>query len=252
MEEKAGSIIQPMLIICGIFTMVALFVVSYLIYFHRRKTQLIANAEEALRQSKIEVQEATYSVLSKELHDNVGQLLSTAKMLLGLTERKLDQSPDTLHTANETLGKAIYELRMLSRSLDKDWLEQFNFSENLTAEIRRINSGGIISAEYIGSLSIPLNAEKQILLFRVVQEAIQNAIRHGQPSAITVSVFEKNDNACIYIIDNGKGFTADDKKGMGLTNMKQRTKLLKGSIEWDSAAGKGTEVKIFLPINEIP
>ena len=118
MQEKASSIIQAIIIISSIFTLVAAFLVSYLLYFNKRKAKLIdeknklaEDFEQQLLKSQVEVQETTYNVLSKELHDNVGQLLSTAKMLLGLTERSLDKIPDTLVTANATLGKAIQELR---------------------------------------------------------------------------------------------------------------------------------------------
>ena len=100
-----------------------------------------AKYEQELLQSKLETQEQTFQQIGKELHDNVGQLLSTSRMLLGLTERSLPNPPDTLLTANATLGEAISELRSLSKSLDKEWLEQFSFTDNLQTEISRINAG---------------------------------------------------------------------------------------------------------------
>jgi signal transduction histidine kinase len=206
--------------------------------------------EQELLQSKLETQEQTFQQIGKELHDNVGQLLSTSRMLLGLTERSMAQPPDTLLTANATLGQAIMELRSLSKSLDKEWLEQFSFTHNLETEIARINAGNKIKADYFIGSSIPLRSDEQIILFRIVQEAIQNAIKHASPDTIHIHLTPQNGNFIILIEDNGEGFVQPETaKGMGLTNMKHRTGLLGGTISWGTNKGKGTVVKIVLPIN---
>src|SRR4051812_4775518 len=83
------------------------------ISFIKEKELMQSGFEQVLLQSQVEVQENTYRQIAGELHDNIGQLLSTTKMLMGVTEIKLGQVPDTLNTANATLGKAIQELRSL-------------------------------------------------------------------------------------------------------------------------------------------
>jgi len=206
--------------------------------------------EKQLMRSQIEVQEATLSVLGKELHDNIGQLLSSTKMLLGVTERKLVNPPDTLLIADETLGKAINELRSLSKSLDKEWLEQFNFIDNLTAEVSRVNASGDLSISFSHPVFLPLNAEKQIILFRIVQEAMQNALKHAQAKSIQVTVVEMLDTLVIRITDNGKGFNISDNKfnGVGINNIRNRTALLGGSVQWKSSIDEGTTILIQLPV----
>lgn len=203
-----------------------------------------------LTQSRIEVQELTYQHIGKELHDNVGQLLSTSRMLLGLTERSLPAIPDTLLTANETLARAINELRSLSRSLDKEWLEQFSFADNLEMEIDRINAGGYIAADYHQEIPLFLRADEQIILFRIVQEAIQNAIRHGLPHHIFISVSISGNDYLIAIKDDGHGNLPEQNTGMGMLNMKHRTNLLGGEIHWHPTPGKGTTVVITLPVKQ--
>lgn len=258
MYEKAGSLIQAIIIITSIFTLVSAFVIAYLLYFNKRKAKLLEEKDtmtkdfqEQLMQSQIEVQEQTFQQIGKELHDNVGQLLSTSRMLLGLTERNLPNPPDTLLTANATLGQAINELRSLSKSLDKEWLEQFSFTDNLKTEISRINAGNGVLAEFIASDTLSLASGEQIILFRIVQEAIQNAIKHGQPKNMQVEVKREETNYCITICDDGSGFTSNEKStGMGMTNMKHRTNLLGGTITWNSIPEQGTTVCIFLPIKK--
>lgn len=250
MQETANAIIA----ISSVLTLVAAFVIAYILYFNKRKSTLIqeknALKEEfnrQLRQSQVEVQEHTFQQIGKELHDNVGQLLITSKMLLGLTERVLESPPDMLITANATLGQAINELRSLSKMLDKEWLEQFNFSNNLKTEIDRINTGNVVQAVFSYTGNMPLKAESQIILFRIVQEAIQNAIRHGRADKIYIAVAEEQETINISVQDNGRGFSSGDGKGMGLANMRHRATLLGGTITWDSAPQQGTVVTIILP-----
>jgi signal transduction histidine kinase len=260
MYQQADKVIQAIIVITAIFTVVALFVIAYVIFFNRKKSILIAEKNalkeqfyQQLLKSQVEIQEYTFLQIGKELHDNVGQLLSTSKMLIGLTERSLANPPDSLLTANATLAHAIVELRSLAKSLDKEWLQQFRFSDNLSDEVARLNSGNSVQAVFNSFYEMELESEKQIILFRIVQEAIQNAVKHGRPTCIEIVIDRVDNQFCISVSDNGIGFTGNEpKNGMGLRNMKHRTALLGGTIAWDSILGTGTTVNIYLPIkNEV-
>ncbi len=254
MPEKTTIIIQAIIIICAVFLLVAAFVIAYMLYFKSRKAKMLMEKEtmviefeKQLLQSQVEVQENTYSVLSKELHDNIGQLLGTAKMLLGVTERKMENPPETLLQANASISKAITDLRSISKSLDKDWLQQFNFHQNLSDEIARINSGKMIQATLDQSCELYMNAGEQLILFRIVQEAMQNAIKHAMPKHIFVKISEDKNTLQIIVQDNGKGFIQKEiPTGMGLKNMEQRARILRGNIKWDSN-DNGTLLTITIP-----
>lgn len=240
-----------------LFFIFTVFSISYLLIFRKKRKKhheeidtFKKEFQRQLLQSQIEVQEYTYNALSKELHDNVGQLLSTSRMLLGLTERNLPNPPDTLLTANATLGDAISELRSLSKSLDREWLEQFSFANNLATEITRINNTGTlrITATFKENYTLPLRSEEQIILFRIVQEAIQNAIKHAQAKDIHISIKGDGQALYIHVDDDGKGFSPGATlTGMGLLNMKHRTTLLGGTIQWQVVPNAGTSVQIVIP-----
>lgn len=210
---------------------------------------LEADFRRQLLQSQVEVQEATFSSLGKELHDNIGQLLGTAKMLLGVSQRNLATSADTIKTADETLSKAIHELRSLSKTLNKEWLEQFDFKQNLQTEIGRINAAGLMQISVSDRTNkLALTAEEQIILFRIVQEAIQNAVKHSEANSVEIQMSNSDNSLFINIHDNGKGFVIPEHiTGVGLMNMKHRTTLLKGDIQWKNM-GEGTLVIITLPL----
>ncbi|QNA46043.1 sensor histidine kinase [Lacibacter sediminis] len=232
--------------------------VSFIVIHRKRRNQFIRDKltmekelEQQLLQSRIEVQEQTFQQIGKELHDNVGQLLSTSRMLIGLTERELKNPPDTLLTANATLGQAINEIRTLAKSLDKEWLERFSFSENIQTVIDRINAGEVIKASYEEQVPLLLRSDEQIILFRIVQEAVQNAVKHASPASILIRVQKEEEGYTIQITDDGRGFdTATVKRNMGLTNMQHRIHLLGGIINIQSSPGNGTNVHIYFPLQK--
>ena len=249
-----NNIIIAVITVTVVFTLFAVFMIIYFLASRRNKEKYRREMqaskkeyEKQLLQVQVEVQESTYRHIAKELHDNVGQLLSTTKMLMGITELKLGHAPDTLVNANATLGKAIQEIRLLSRSLDKEWLEQFNFLENLQAEVERINGSEVIKARVDCAINIPLKAEEQIILFRIVQEAMQNAVRHAQPSIVNV-VINNGQHLEVKVINDGKPLPPNFH-GMGTNNMKHRAKLFGGTVQWQSAPDE-TVVTICLPLNK--
>ncbi|MDQ2718564.1 MAG: sensor histidine kinase [Bacteroidota bacterium] len=242
-------------------TIVLLLLVAFLFSFfirYRFKNNAYLKEKEAMNkaferillQSQIEVQEATFLGLSHELHDNIGQLLSSTKMFLGITQRNLPNPPETLNIAEETLGKAINELRSLSKSLDKEWLEQFDFIQNLKAEAERVNQAGYLQILFTHPDKLFLKPDKQIILFRIVQEAIQNAIKHAQAKNIQIKLTNTKEIIRVDIIDDGIGFDETlPIVGLGMRNMKQRSKFLGGTATWNSKEN-GSSVTIELPFKE--
>lgn len=253
---EKNEVIIAVLIGTTVLILLAGFLLFFFIRYRSRKNQFIREREnlkkqfeQILLQSQIEVQENTFAELSRELHDNLGQLLVSTKALIAVTERSLPQMPETLIMAEETLSKAIYELRSISKSLDKEWLKQFDFIENMENEVKRINALQILQMNFTHPQKILLQPEEQIILFRIVQEAIQNSVKHSEAKQIDINVSNSVSSLIVNITDNGKGFSEAqlNSSGLGLKNMKHRTQLLGGIIEWNSFYGNGSAVIIKLP-----
>lgn len=259
MHQTEQNIIVTVILITSVFLIAGVFLLFYVRLYNERKRNheeekqvMKQEFDTQILHAQVEVQEATFSTLGGELHDNIGQLLSSTKMLLGLTERALSPVPDTLLAATETLGKAIHELRALSKSMTREWLEQFDFVDNLRTETQRLNANNLLQVQLSCLPSIPMTADKQILLFRIVQEAIQNVIRHSGAGLLIMEVSREGDRLHVSLADNGKGFTDTGKRsGIGLINMKQRVRVLGGQIEWSSPNGGGTRVFINLPLEKM-
>jgi signal transduction histidine kinase len=259
MEEKATSIIQSVIIICSIFTLVAGFLVSYVLYFNKRKNRYHQEKKEMealfsneLLKTQFETREEALTQISEELHDHIGQLLSSTKMLLGITERSLPQPPATLLTAQETLGMAIQDIRALSKALNREWLDRFDIMDNLQAEAARINAGQSVSVNLDAtSRNLPLDSNTQIILFRIIQETIQNSIKHAGATRIDIGI-SVNDTLTVRIKDDGKGFNVGEElhKGLGLANIRRRAKAICAEVSIISAPGEGACTTITLPLQK--
>ncbi len=248
-------------LIAGTFLLlflVVIVIVAAMRYQNRKRTHLIDvqrmkhEQEREILKSTLEAQEQTLNQLSRELHDNVGQLLSSTKLLIGVAKRALTNPMEELQLAEDTVAKAITELRALSKSLNKDWLEQFDFIQNLNAEARRINATNEFEMTIQHPEIIYLPSDRQLILFRIVQEAFQNSLKHGKASQINIRVEQVDVNLHVMIEDNGKGFDVSDssQQGVGMINIKNRAQMLGGSAKWQSN-GSGTAVKVQIPIQEI-
>jgi signal transduction histidine kinase len=209
--------------------------------------------QQQLLQSVLETQEYSLNKISRELHDNIGQLLSSTKMLLGIAEMELDNVPDTLKTAEQTLSKAIQDVRQLSKSINKEWLHEFNLIENLQAEKQRIIAGRDIQVELNSKHEkLALEPEAQVILFRVVLEALHNSIKHASAKQIVIKIEHTTNNFQLTVKDDGHGFDIKSakKENTGLHTMEQRIKLLGGDIKWISSNKKRTLIKIKIPAEQ--
>ncbi|MFT4155547.1 sensor histidine kinase [Parafilimonas sp.] len=207
--------------------------------------------EHELLLSQLETQEYSFSQISAALHDNIGQLLSTTKLLLGMTVMELTQPPDTLKTAEQTLAKAITDLRSLSKTLHNGWLPYFDFVCSLKAEKERINVLRKVQVEIISDFEkLPMEPGAQVILFRVVCEALQDIIKRHLPDNINVQL-KNRINFAEVIIENNSNPNAQlsAKKHAVPGSMQRRIQLLGGSIKWQYRRADTYCMLIKIPVN---
>ncbi|MDB5229660.1 MAG: hypothetical protein JWN76_465 [Chitinophagaceae bacterium] len=243
----AGLLVLFFSIVYILFFLLARQKQNALLYTHRKMKN---EFETQLLQAKIETQDEALSFVAKELHDNVGQLLNSAKLLAGVCKKNPVKANEIIDIIDETLAQTIKEIRSLSKSLSKEWLTGFSLIENLNAEIKRINYSGQIKIEFNDELQLEVPNNTQLVLFRIVQEAIQNVIKHASANLIVITMSQSSELLKITLSDNGQGITKEVQDGMGMANMKHRTRLLGGTIEW-LCMQRGTTIEITLPIKTL-
>ncbi len=245
MDEKEIIIITAIAIpICLVVIVIVLFSV-----FARRKNRLLREQAEAkkdfereLAESQIEIREETLRNISWELHDNIGQLMTLAKIQAQMSLEK----PEMMVEVSETIGIGINELRALSKLINPEALKSLSLMEAVGLEIERFNRLKFIEAQLtVNGVVTPIEANIQIILFRILQEFFSNTIKHSKASSLRVVLDYTDDELTITAADDGVGFEKNDNfMGIGLKNMTTRAKLINSTLKIDSIKDKGTTLHL--------
>lgn len=224
----------------------------------------------------INAQEQERSKIASELHDSIGQMLALVKINLARIDASLQASPAvvmegmggfndqeeslsfTTHNGefmeifNETLqllDETCMELRRISHNMMSPELEHINLEEALKNLLWKSLKNQQVVYE-INCYKIPEKIDRliKINLYRIVQEAMANIIRHAKASKITVQLMGGAEDMNLLIEDNGRGFNLEtNRDGIGLKNIRSRVELMKGSLDIDSVHGRGTIININVP-----
>lgn len=221
---------------------------------NRLKTTIIQQQDIASR-SIIDAEERERKRIAGDLHDGVGQLFSTVKMNMEiLKERFLVKQPDANILAQKTMAlidESCAEVRSIAHQIMPNALIKSGLVSALRDFINKIPSDKLkISIEAKG-LNERLENNMETVLYRVIQESVNNVIKHAQATELDIVLLCDAEEITVSIEDNGKGFDVKDKinfTGIGLKNMASRIEFLKGSFEVSSSQGKGTLVAIHIPI----
>lgn len=245
MDEKEIIIIAAIAIpITLVIVVIVLFSV-----FSRRKNRLLQEQENAkkafdreLAESQIEIREETLRNISWELHDNIGQLMTLAKIQAQMAQER----PELLAEVSETIGSGIDELRALSKLINPEALKSLSLKEAVSLEMERFNRLKFIAAELKVQGSItPIESNTQIILFRIMQEFFSNTIKHSRASTLKVILDYSDELLTISAEDNGVGFDKSDNfMGIGLKNMKTRAQLINSTLKINSVKGQGTTLHL--------
>lgn len=187
--------------------------------------------ELQLQKAQIEIQENTFTTLAQELHDNIGQLFSSAIMQLNIVQIKQPLQPNEFKEAFSTISNGIEEIRTLSKILNKDWLKQFSLLTNISNELSRLEKSYTIEKNIQLQEPLQLTHNEQLILFRIIQELLQNIVKHAQATLIKFTLTENEQEYIFSVVDNGIGFKQEQTKaGNGLLHIKQRAVLINAQI----------------------
>ncbi|GAB3960853.1 hypothetical protein GCM10028805_59090 [Spirosoma harenae] len=242
----------------GGFITLLLFVYKQRYKAHQQELiTLQETAQRELLQSQLEVQNQTLQQIARELHDNIGQLLSVVVMRLNTLEDETEapSSQESIQETRDLVRKTIAEVRMLSKTLDHDTVGRFGLLPSLRLELERIQRAGKLETELsvVGD-DYSLDEKTEMVLLRMTQESLNNALKHAKASKLQVIADYTSDTFRLAIVDDGAGFNVSeatsrtiDQSGAGLTNLYHRAKLLGGSCTIESQPGAGTSIEIQLP-----
>ena len=261
MEESTTQALSLYLII-GTMGMLFLAgsIIFFVIFYQKRmlqnkmeKQMLETDYQKQLLDSTIDSQEKERKRIASDLHDGVGAMLSAAKLNLNMLKGGTIPANEMIEAVGETkdmIDETIETVRRISKDLLPSSLEKFGLNmavqelcDKLTNAETRVTFDQ--SGEYAG-----LDAQKELMIYRVIQELINNALKHSEAETISIKM-QQNDHLQITVEDNGKGFDLeatknDIKKGVGLYNIENRVSLLDGDVDFVSSPGNGAKVTIVI------
>ncbi|MEW6194310.1 MAG: histidine kinase [Bacteroidota bacterium] len=213
-------------------------------------------AQQSFTKQLIESQEEERKRIAGELHDSIGQdiLLIKNRALLGLqTEIKDEFLLEQLNAINNAASDMIHVIRETAFDLRPAHLERLGLTETINSVLQKIKETTKININYnIENIDNIFPAEKEIYLFRIIQEGINNIIKHSEAANAVIEISRMNDSLLLNIIDDGKGFElnagVETSGGFGLNNILNRIKILNGNFEITSAPAKGTRLQITIPV----
>ncbi len=237
------------------FFAIGIFIILAFIKIYNRKQKYIQEKKQAqdrfnhlILQTQIEIQEQTLKTISQEIHDNIGQVLSLTKLTLGSIESADVEVVNKIGTTKILINKAIIDLKDISNSLNTDSIESIGLLKAVENEVELINKTNLKAALTINGIVEKLDPKTELILFRMVQECISNAIKHSKAEQIDILANYEQNYFELTITDNGIGFNTDkiSNQGLGLKNIQNRIKFIEARLSINSSYA-GTEIKISIP-----
>nr|WP_276532459.1 sensor histidine kinase [Cytobacillus horneckiae] len=196
----------------------------------------------------IDVQENERKHLSRELHDGIGQnlyshLITISRLQSEINHPLLDQMRD------ET-SEIIEELRDLSWQLRPSVLDDLGLIPAIRSYLVRFSDHFNIKVQFASDVSSRLSSDKEIAIYRVIQEGLTNIRKYAETEEASVTISEKEAEISVVIVDHGKGFDSQKiTRGVGLFSMEERARSTNGKLTIHSVLGKGTKVALSIPLS---
>jgi two-component system NarL family sensor kinase len=263
MQSSPDDFVIFLLVTTSIILLMAVFVITMILFYRKKQINyqknidnIKADYEKAILNSRIEVQEQTFQNISREIHDNIGISLTLAKLNLNtLNLPDISHSQEQVNSSVALITKAISDLNDISQGLNAGYIAGYgliNSLEQETEKLRKLGLHDIILK--ISGHTVFMDTQKELIIFRIVQEALNNILKHAEAKKIYIYLLYDSGHLNLCIHDNGKGFNIHDnqeisakKKGAGLLNMKKRAEMINGQWTLESSPRRGTLIKVLVP-----
>jgi two-component system, NarL family, sensor kinase len=261
-QQQKNKIRFQNLLIAGITGLILLTGLLLLSWYKRSKlrqetamkTELMRQQENAIK-AVMEAEENERQRIAKDLHDGVGQMMSAAKMNLSAFESELQFDNEDQRRSFEKVinlvDESCREVRTVSHVMMPNALLKNNLGDAIREFTGKLSQKDLRIVVYTEGLDQRLDSNIETMLYRVVQECVNNTIKHAGATTLDISLIRDKDGISGTIEDNGKGFDATDSeklKGIGIKNISSRIEYLKGTVDFDSAPGRGTVVALHIPL----
>lgn len=238
--------------------LITLLLFSVWLYINRRRIQnKILLQQEIMKQQDLatkavlDAEERERRRIATDLHDGVGQLLSAALMNLNgyIKKNPTESNQHHLEKSLALVNESYDEMRTISHQMMPNALLKAGLSAAVREFLGKIDETQLKINLDISGFKRKLDDNLETILYRVIQESVNNVIKHAKATKLSIQLQKDDDGISLAIEDNGVGFNPKiSESGIGLSNIKSRITFINGTVEYDSSLGKGTLVNIFIPL----
>lgn len=261
MQDQTTQITILVIISTTIFLLMPIFLVFYIkisIKYRKNhvleKTAMKQKFDAELLKTQLEVQEQTMQSIATELHDNVGQLLSLTTLTLNSIDlNNTEKAGKKIDNSLGLVNNSIKELRELAKLLHGEQIVQNGIGHAIEQELNWLNKAGVHQLIVSNNL-IDLNytsPDKDLIILRLLQEIINNIIKHAKASVIEVEGYFRENTLYLNVKENGVGFDVEETRGrrtgMGLNSIYKRIEMINGKLALNSSPNNGTTILIEIP-----
>jgi two-component system, NarL family, sensor kinase len=254
LEQEMIFYVKFILAIVMLTIIVFTFIISSII--HQKK---IIRLNEQLLKAEIDILEKERKRFAADLHDELGPLLSSVKLYLNAIDSTDAEERDILKKASNILDNSIKEIRQISQNLMPVALQDRGLHDAVHQLVNHFIDTRSKNVRLECDMSgIKLDKNIEVTLFRIIQELLNNILKHSQATEIELKLWMAGNMLKIHLEDNGIGFNQDNVtginamgSGLGLKNITSRVNLLSGKLRIDSSIGKGTEVNLEIPVGKL-
>lgn len=262
--DKPEEIEFAQLLFSGIAVMVmlALAIVLFAILYQRKLYaqqaqlhRLELNRQKEITESVVRSQERERERIARDLHDEVGASLSTAKLFVNQIQHEtaVDDIKELAEQAGGILSEMVQDVRQIAQNLSPVLLDNVGLSGAVKLIMNRLTLSGLQVSCQIEPVGEELDKEKQLALYRIVQEVVGNIVKHAEATHVTLKLACQDTTVRLQIEDDGRGFLYPQpdptaRSGMGMGSIRARAGLLNAQLHITSAVGKGTRIELDIPM----
>ena len=208
--------------------------------------------QKQITEAVILAQEKERTEIGKELHDNVNQILGASNLYINTAMTDEESRQELLERSTELVSNAINEIRKISKSLITPGLREIGLIESIEDIIDDLKVAGdklVIDLDLQNISEEQIEDRRKLTLFRIVQEQLNNIIKHAKASRVLIRLSGEQDNAVLTVSDNGVGFDVSrHRRGVGITNIISRVEMFNGWVDIQAAPGEGCTLTVGLPM----
>jgi two-component system, NarL family, sensor kinase len=253
-----GVAVVAMLLMAGSIILFVLFYQKRMVQEQFKRQQMELDYQKKMMEAALASQENERRRVAGDLHDSIGAMLSTIRVSLITHAKKHKGDEESIQESKKMLDDTIESVRRISRDLMPSTLEKFGLTQAVKEMCERFQGTAGIPIVFEEEGDTPsLSKNRELMIFRIVQELLNNALKHAEADFIKVT-FQNESQLRVVVEDNGKGFNPEEHKsdrtpgkGLGLFNIENRARLVGATIDFSSPVVHGSKIVLNIPYEKI-